>query len=148
VCSIYSIQKHDYQNREFDARQSNGDLKDVIQNLALIESFQSETSTLEEKIIAQNPQKRLIFSRYLKFEERVLIISVPTNEMMVVKCGNASRHGLATGTGNTKSFNANDEDYGFWERVPRQRREYMKRMHLESGECLLCIIDKSMEGKL
>jgi hypothetical protein len=76
------------------------------------------------------------------------VIAVPTNEMIPVKCDNVSKHGTATGKGNTKSFNADAEEYGFWERIPRQRREYIKKMHLESGECLLCIIDKSMEGKL
>ena len=65
-----------------------------------------------------------------------------------VKCENISKHGMATEKGNTRSFNADSEEFDYWERIQRQRRDNMKREYLERDECLLCIIDKSIEGKL
>jgi len=68
--------------------------------------------------------------------------------MREVKCENFSKHGVATEKGNTRSFNANSDQFEYWERIQRPRRDNMKREYLERNECLLCIIDKSIEGKL
>ena len=77
------------------------------------------------------------------------VISITSNERMrEVKCENFSKHGVATEKGNTRSFNADSEEFDYWERIQRQRRDNMKREYIESDECLLCIIDKSMQGKL
>jgi len=65
-----------------------------------------------------------------------------------VKCENISKHGVATEKDNTRSFNADSEEFDYWERIQRQRRDNMKREYIESDECLLCIIDNSMQGKL
>ena len=80
---------------------------------------------------------------------RLSIISV-TSTVTVgeVKCKNISKHGAATQKGNTRSFNADSEEFDYWEKIQRQRRDNVKREYLESGECLLCIIDESMVGKL
>jgi len=76
------------------------------------------------------------------------VISITSPEKMEeVKCENRSKHGVATEKGNTRSFNANPEEFDYWERIQRPRRDNMKREYLERDECLLCIIDKSIEGK-
>ena len=64
-----------------------------------------------------------------------------------VRCENPSKHGAATKNTIEKRFNASEEEFDYWERIQRQRRENMRREYLETGECLLCIIDKSIEGK-
>lgn len=64
-----------------------------------------------------------------------------------VWCENPSKHGVATKSRIEMSFNASPEEFDYWERIQRQRRENLRRECLETGECLLCIIDKSMEGK-
>ena len=77
------------------------------------------------------------------------VISITSGETMgEVKCENVSKHGMVTEKGNTRSFNADSEEFDYWERIQRQRRDNMKREYIESDECLLCIIDKSMQGKL
>lgn len=76
------------------------------------------------------------------------LISVTSDESKATKCVNFPRHAAARRMGNKATFDASPDEYSFWERVSRQRREYMKKMHFESGECLLCIIDKSIEGRL
>jgi len=80
---------------------------------------------------------------------KLLVISIPSTETMgEVKCENRSKHHLVTEKGNTRSFNADAEEFDYWERIQRPRRDNMKREYLESDECLLCIIDKSMQGKV
>jgi hypothetical protein len=74
-------------------------------------------------------------------------ISITRSETKGVKCGNIAKHGAATEQGNTRIFNADAEELDYWERIQRPRRENMKRECLEIGECLLCVLDKSMEGK-
>lgn len=44
-------------------------------------------------------------------------------------------------------FNASPEEFNYWEKIQRPRRENIRRESLETDECLLCILDKSMEGK-
>ena len=65
-----------------------------------------------------------------------------------VKCENLSKHRATAEKGHTRSFNADAEEFDYWERIQRPRRDNMKREYLESDECLLCIIDKSMQGKV
>ena len=73
-------------------------------------------------------------------------ICVAGNEKMI-RCENPSKHSKALEDGNERSFRASPEEFDYWERIQRQRRENMKREYLETGECLLCVIDKSIEGK-
>ncbi len=63
-----------------------------------------------------------------------------------VKCENPSKHRVALENGN-EIFNPTPEEFEYWERIQRNRRENMKREYFETGECLLCIIDKSIVGK-
>lgn len=63
------------------------------------------------------------------------------------KCKNPSKHGIAAEKGNIWGFNADAEEFAYWERIQRLRRENMKRECEERGECLLCIIDNSMQGR-
>ena len=63
-----------------------------------------------------------------------------------VKCSNPSKHRAAVENGK-EIFNPDAEELDYWERIQRNRRENMKREYFETGECLLCIIDKSIAGK-
>ena len=82
-------------------------------------------------------------------EEDLSIITVASKETMgELKCYNISKHNIVTGNGKMRSFNADAEEFNYWERVPRQKRDNMRREYLKSDECLLCIIDKFMQGKL
>jgi hypothetical protein len=75
-------------------------------------------------------------------------ICITSSETMgEVKCENLSKHHVATENGHTRSFNADAEEFDYWERIQRPRRDNMKREYLERNECLLCIIDNSMKGK-
>lgn len=78
-------------------------------------------------------------------------ICVSTNEEKKtfgdLRCENPSKHGAATKNKIESVFNASPEEFDYWERIQRLRRENIRREYLENGECLLCVIDKSMEGK-
>jgi len=63
-----------------------------------------------------------------------------------VKCGNPSKHHTVLRNGK-EIFSPSVEEFDYWERIQRNRRENMRREYLETGECLLCIIDKSILGK-
>ncbi len=64
-----------------------------------------------------------------------------------VRCDNPSKHGGESKDKIETIFNASPEEFDYWERIQRLRRENIRREYLETGECLLCILDKSMEGK-
>jgi hypothetical protein len=63
-----------------------------------------------------------------------------------VRCNNASKHHTVLENGK-EIFSPSTEEFDYWERIQRNRRENIKREHLETGDCLLCIIDKSIAGK-
>ncbi len=64
-----------------------------------------------------------------------------------IRCGNPVKHGVETKNKIEMTFNASPEEFDYWERIQRLRRENIRREYFETGECLLCIIDRSMEGK-
>jgi hypothetical protein len=63
-----------------------------------------------------------------------------------VKCENPSQHRAVLSNGK-EIFSPSVEEFNYWEKIQRNRRENMRREYLETGECLLCIIDKSILGK-
>jgi hypothetical protein len=64
-----------------------------------------------------------------------------------VKCENPSKHHAELEDAGKIGFIASPEEFDYWEKIQRLRRENISREYLETGECLLCLIDKSIEGK-
>lgn len=70
-----------------------------------------------------------------------LIVKIPSNSSLPIKCKNMSRHKMTSSFG-FKEFEGTQEESEYWNKSREEERSSLKKRHVETGECLLCIIDE------
>ncbi len=75
-----------------------------------------------------------------------IIVKVPSNSSFPLKCKDMSRHKMTSSFG-FKEFEGTSEETSFWNHAKEEDRSSLKRRHVDTGECLLCIIDETIPEK-
>ena len=74
-------------------------------------------------------------------------MKIPSNSSFPPKCNNTSSHKMTSSFG-FKEFEGTQEETAYWNRAKENERSSLKKRHVNTGECLLCIIDEVIPENL
>ncbi len=73
-------------------------------------------------------------------------MKIPSNSSFPLKCKNIARHKMTSSFG-FKEFEGTQEETAYWNAAKEEERSSLKKRHVDTGECLLCIIDELIPQK-
>jgi hypothetical protein len=73
-------------------------------------------------------------------------LRIPSSSSLTIQCKDLQHHRI-TGSFGFKDFDGTSEESGFWSKASEEQKQALKKKHVDSGQCLLCMIDEEIVTK-
>jgi hypothetical protein len=73
-------------------------------------------------------------------------VKIPSNSSFQLQCKNMSMHKMTSSFG-FKEFEGTQEESAYWNAAKEDERSSLKKKHVDTGLCLLCLIDEQLPKK-
>jgi hypothetical protein len=74
-------------------------------------------------------------------------VKIPSTSGFPIDCKDLARHKI-TGSFGFKEFDGTPEESAFWNKASEDEKASLKKKHVDTGRCLLCLIDEVIPEKL
>jgi hypothetical protein len=71
-------------------------------------------------------------------------LKIPSNSSVTIKCKDTQHHRI-TGSFGFKDFDGTSEESAFWSKATEEQKQELKKKHVDTGVCLLCMIDDLLQ---
>jgi hypothetical protein len=70
-------------------------------------------------------------------------VRIPSNSSLPIQCKDPRRHKITSSLG-FKDFEGTSEESAFWNSATEEKHQSLKKKHVDTGLCLLCMIDEEI----
>jgi hypothetical protein len=73
-------------------------------------------------------------------------LKIASSSSVTIQCKDTQRHRI-TGSFGFKEFDGTAEESAFWNKASEEQKQALKKKHMDTGQCLLCMIDEEIVTK-